>query len=48
MRSVPECFMSQEMCNKAVNRCFFVFDYVTDWYETQEICDRVVSEDPFL
>ena len=27
---------------------FFVFDSIPDWYKTQEICDRVVSEDPFL
>ena len=29
-RFVPECFMTQEMCNKAVNRCFCVFDYIPD------------------
>ena len=27
---------------------FFVFDSIPNQYETQEICDRVVSEDPFL
>ena len=27
---------------------FFVFDSIPDWYEIQEICDRVVSEAPFL
>ena len=26
----------------------FVFDSITDRYKTQEMCDRVVSEDPFL
>ena len=25
-----------------------VFDTNPDWYKTQEMCDRVVSEDPFL
>ena len=30
------------------NRCFFVFDSILDWYKTQEMCDRVVSEDPFI
>ena len=24
---------------------FFAFDYITDWYKTQEMCDRFVSED---
>ena len=27
---------------------FFVFASILDWYKTQEICDRVISEDPFL
>ena len=33
--------MTQEMCDKAVNRCFFVFDSISDQYKTQEMCDRV-------
>ena len=32
------------MCDKGVNRCFFVFDFILDWNKTQEMCDRVVSE----
>ena len=35
------------MCYKAVNRCFFVFYSIPDWYKVQEMCDKVVSEDPF-
>ena len=27
---------------------FFVFDYIPSQYNTQEICDRVVSQDPFF
>ena len=26
----------------------FVFDYIHDQHKTQEMCDRVVSEDPFF
>ena len=37
-----------EMRDKAVNRCFFGFYSVPDQYKTQEKCDRVLSEDPFL
>ena len=47
IKFVPECFMIQEMCNKAVNRCFIVSDSIPDQYDlykTQEMCDRVVSE----
>ena len=36
------------MCDKAVDRCFFVFDSIPDQYKTQEMCGRVVYEDPFL
>ena len=35
------------MCDKAVNICFFAFNFIPGWYKTQEMCDRVVSEDPF-
>ena len=48
IKFVPECFMTPEMCDKEVNRCFFVFDSIPDRYKIQEMCDRVVSEDPFL
>ena len=27
---------------------FFVFDSTPSYYKAQEVCDRVVSEDPFL
>ena len=27
---------------------FFVCDSIPDWYITQELCDGVVSEQPFL
>ena len=31
---VPECKMTQEMCDKGVNRCFLVFYIIPDWYRT--------------
>ena len=36
------------MCDKAVNRCLLVFIYIPDRYKTQEMCGRVISEDPFM
>ena len=36
------------MCNKAVNRCFFVFDSIPRQYKTQERCDMVVTLLSFL
>ena len=32
------------MCHRAVGTCPFVFHFLPDWYETQEIGDKVVSE----
>ena len=29
------------MCDKAVDRCFLVFDSIPDQYKTEEICDIV-------
>ena len=40
--------MTQKMCDKAVDRCFFVFDSIPDQYKTQKMFDIVVSEDPSL
>ena len=48
MQFVPECKMTQEMCDKGVNRCFLVFSIIPDWYRTWEICDSVASENAFL
>ena len=35
------------MCDKAIDKCTFVFDSVLDQYKTKEMCDKIVSEDPF-
>ena len=33
---VPECYKSQEMCDKAVDTCPFAFDSIPNQYFTQE------------
>ena len=43
-----ECFMTQEMCNKAVDSYLFPLDSIPDWYKTWEMFDRAVSDDAFL
>ena len=48
IKFVPECVMSQEMYDKAVNRCFFLFYSIPNQYKIQETCDRLVSDDPFF
>ena len=37
----------QRKCNKAVDRCFIVFDFIPNRYKTNEMCDRVVSKNSF-
>ena len=36
------------MCVKAVDTCPFIFNFVLDWYKIQEMCDKVVSKEPFI
>ena len=33
---------------KLFNTCTFVCDFVPNRYMTQEMCDKVVSEEPFM
>ena len=39
----PECYKTQKICHRAVQRCFFVFDSIPDKYKTQEICNVAAS-----
>ena len=48
MQFGPEFYKTEEMCQKAVDTCPFVFHSVSDQYITQEICDKVVSREPFM
>ena len=34
IKFAPECFMTQEMCNKAVDSYLFPLDSIPDWYKT--------------
>ena len=35
------------MCDKALNESFLAFFYIPDRYKTQEVCERIISEDIF-
>ena len=39
--------MIQEMWDKAVNRCFFVFDSIPNQYKTQGMYDSIISKTHF-
>ena len=32
----------------SVNSCFLAFIFILDRYKAQEMCDRIISEDPFM
>ena len=35
---------TQDMCNKAVKTCFFLFDSVPHWYKSQKMCDEAIDD----
>ena len=35
------------MCDKAVDDCSIGLEFVPDRYKTQEMCDKIISDDPF-
>ena len=39
---------AQKMRDKLLISVLFGFNSNPDWYKTQEMCDRFVSEDPFM
>ena len=36
------------MCDKVVDTCPFISDFVPDWYKTQKMRDEVICNDPFM
>ena len=43
LKSVPDCYKNQEMCNKAVDN---VLEFVCECFMTLKICDKAVNTDP--
>ena len=37
IKFVLECYKTKRMCHRAIYRCFFVFDSISDKYKIQEI-----------
>ena len=35
------------MCHKSVDDYFIALEFIPDRYKTQEMCDRIISDDPF-
>ena len=43
---VPDQYVTQEMCNEAVQRAPWALKYVSDKFITQEMCNEAVGERP--
>ena len=40
LKSFPDCYRNQEMCNKAVDNYPHVVELVPECYETHKMCDK--------
>ena len=43
----PKCCKTQEMCDKAFNKYFLAFIYISDRYKTQDMGDSIIFKDSF-
>ena len=44
---IPDHFMTQEMCERAVEVDPWFLEYVPDHLKAAEMCDKAVEEDPY-
>ena len=44
----PDSYKTQEICDKAVDKCFLTSNCISYQNKTQETCDRAISGDPFM
>ena len=42
LKSVPDCYKNQEMCNKDVDNYPHALEFVPQCYKTQKMCDKEV------
>ena len=43
IRSFPDQYKTQKMCDEAINTHLSTMEFVPDYYKTQEICDKAVN-----
>ena len=46
LKHIPDCFVTQEMCNKAVEKDHWMLIYVPDHLKTQEMCNEAAKKCP--
>ena len=45
---VPECFKTQEMCDKAVDIHLSVIQFVPEYFKTKVVCNKAFPKDYFM
>ena len=43
LKSVPDCYKNQQICNEATDNYLHALEFVSECYKTQEMCDKVVN-----
>ena len=43
LKSVPDCYKNQEVCNKAAVNYPRALEFVSECYKTQKMCDNIVT-----
>ena len=46
LKSVPDCYKKQQMCDKAVDNYLHALEFVADCYITRKLYDGVVNTHP--
>ena len=46
LKSVPDCYKNQKMCNKAIDNYPHALEFVPKCYKTQKMCDKAVDTHP--
>ena len=44
LKLLPDYLKTKKICIRAVKKLLFVMRYVSDWYKTQQMCDKVIVE----
>ena len=44
LKFVPECFMTQKMCDKTVDTYLSIIKFVPEFFMTQEMCNKAVNK----
>ena len=48
LKLLPDYLKTKKICIRAVKKLLFVMRYVSDWYKTRQMCDKVMENDGTL